>query len=718
MNYHEANKDDRKMGLAIYELTCCLCDRFTESSNPPRLRSGIYHITRCLREVQLFLESKTICNYLIPGTIFSSDLQNYEYFFKLSLAWRQSAMSEIKCLSSKFNLKKYNVLLEMIKFDFQLLKYSEKEENYSTIVFARLQKYIDQLTISGKEWTNNKIIMFVNDITDHIKSLEKNSILNIDPLKVYNEIIEIMHSLSVRMIKENKIKEYWDFINECSKKFQVFLENNKDTQTYFQLHIHFYKTFLKPVSNFDNEMLNEISDYKCQFQRRLKTTGSLNILKANSMGISKILMPMFNYWLKCMNSCKTESLNEIFFEIVDFINHVAALLGTQPLKNCECNLTSCKAKYNTYEQISIMQKCGIFVGMLGMEYISKQLFNFSRDFINEIIMSIYQFKKTNCGLYSHLWTTCGQIMYNLSVLVSFNLLDESAEIMSNLCSFIIQEEGIKSTNNFLRNSNPLSTVLHKLSGVYFRSEKYREAMIVTALNGLLSYGEKDAKAFKMWANIKHKCKSEPKYEDVMKQTMIACLKADKAAIKELGVDIQLEDYDLIELYKQEIQGLQKAKVCLTVAIKESLKELNSLKKNTIEFVEGVQYLGYHMVYFRDDCGIIDYLKKAEYYLSTMDASSRYHSYLKINLRFFKFMEQCNVTSKKIKKDIQSAKDILQRNKNKTHDETIETEEVVPVYRTINMKHDAEVTSELDKVLLNYEKLFGKDPVSFNLKNCS
>lgn len=700
------------MGLTIYELTHCLCEIFTESSNPSRLRSGIYHITRCLRELKLYSESQKLCNYIIPGKIFSHDSQDNEYFLKLSHAWRHSIDMEIKSLSStKFDLKKYNSLLEMIKFDFQLLKYADKLENYSVILFGRLQRYIDQIIISDKEWTNNRIITFINDMIEYIKTLQSNSNLIINPLKVYDEIIDIMHCLSMRMIKSNKINEVWNFINKCASKFEIFLEINSEAKKTFQLQLDFYKILIKPITNFDEEMLKEICNYKSEFENRLKISNQKNLLKANSLAISKILTSLFNYWLKCLNSCKTECFNKIFFEIVELINHAAMLLSDQRLKNCKCDLTTCTVKYNSYEQINIILKCGVFICMIDKKELSKELVNFSRDFINEIIISIYEYKQTKCGLYSHLWSTCGQVMYNFGLLTSIDYLDDSAEILSNLCSFIIQEDGIKCKNNFLRTSNPLSLVLHKLSGVYYRAEKYREAMIVTAFNGLISYDDNDSRAFKMWANIKHKYKTESK--DI-KQTMIECLKADKIAIKELGVEIELNDYNLIKLCIKEIQGLQMAKVCLTGAIKACLKELDSLKKNTIEYVEGVQYLGYHLIYFRDDCTISEYLKRAEYYLSIVDKDSTYNSCLKANIQFFKFMDQCNTTGKKIKEDIKNAKDILQKRKNQTHDETIEPDEVVPVYRTINMKHNEQVFLDLKKILRRWKKIFAKDPVSLKL----
>lgn len=708
MDYHDKNKGDVKIGLEIFELTCSLCDRFTESSNPPRLRPGIFHITRCLRELKLYTESQIICYYIMPGKIFSPDVQDVEYFLKLSQAWRQSVEMEIKNLSLKFDPKNYNLVLVMIKFDFQLLKFADKIENHSPNLFGRLQRYIDHIITSDREWTESRILTFLREMIEYIKSLEDNSNLEINPVNIYPEIIDIMHCLCMRMMKANKLKELSMFVSECAIKFEIFLKSDIEVRKSFLLHLDYYKVLLKPVTNFDEDMLEEICNYKCQFVRRLKKFGPSNLLKANSLGISKSLTQLFNYWLNCLNCCKTDCFNRIFFEIVELVNHAASLLATQRLKICKCDLTSCTAKYNTYEQINIIQKCGVFICMIDKKELTAELVKFSCTFINEIIVSIYEYKETKCGLYSHLWSTCGQVMYNFGLLTCLDFLDESAEMLSNLLSFIIQQDGIKCKNKFLRTPNPLSLVLHKLSGVYYRAEKYREAMIVTAFNGLISYDEDEAKAFKMWASIKHKCKTES--EDIVKKTMIACLKHDKDTIKELGVEIELNDYNLVKLCMREVQGLQNAKISLTEAIKASLKELNCLRKNTMEFVEGVQYLGYHVIYFRDDCSINDYLKKAEFYLSTFDQNSVYNTCMKANLRFFKLMEQCNVTSKKIKEDIKKAKNILQKDKNQNHDETIEVDEVVPVYRTINMKHDQQIALELEQILQRWKKLFAKDPV--------
>ncbi|XP_043467661.1 uncharacterized protein LOC122501934 [Leptopilina heterotoma] len=713
MDYHDKNKGDVKTGLEIFELTCSLCDRFTESSNPPRLRPGIFHITRCLRELKLYSESQIICNYIMPGKIFSPDVQDVDYFVKFSQAWRQSVDMEIKALSSKFDLMNYDVLLEMIKFDFQLLKFADKLENHSKILFVRIQTYIDQIIKSDREWTESKILTFLNYMVEHIRSLQDNSNLEINPINVYPEIIDIMHCLCMKMMKANKIKELSNFVIECAKKFEIFIKSNIEVRKSFLLHLDYYKVFFKPVVNFDEDMFKEISNYKCRFESRLKKFGPTNLFKANSLEISKSLTTLFNYWLKCMSCCKTEYFNKIFFEIVELVNHSASLLARQRIRFCKCDLTVCTAKYNTYEQINIIQKCGVFICMIDKKELTADLVKFSCNFINEIIVAIYEYKETKCGLYSHLWSTCGQVMYNFGLLTCLDFLDESAEMMANLLSFIIQEYGLECKNNFLRTPNPLSLVLHKLSGVYYRAEKYREAMIVTAFNGLISYDEDEAKAFKMWASIKHKCKTES--EDIVKKTMIACLKHDKDTIKELGVEIQLNDYNLVKLCMREIQGLQNAKISLTEAIKASLKELNGLRKNTMEFVEGVQYLGYHMIYFRDDCSIHEYLKKAECYLSTFDQKSIYNFCLRANLKFFQLMEQCNVTSKKIKEDIKKAKNILQKDKNQNHDETIEVDEVVPVYRTINMKHDQQIALELEQILQRWKKLFAKDPKVIN--NC-
>ena len=539
--------------------------------------------------------------------------------------------------------------------------------------------------------------------------LESKSSQKIDSNSVYDKIIGIIHCLNVKLINSSQIFRVSDLMKKLFKEFESFLGQDPQIQECFALQISFYKTLVQPVTNFDKIMFEEIRNYRKQFHKKLNTYGPSTPMMANANDIYKVLTFLFNYWVKCMQCCSIVFINEIFFEVANLAQYVSSILGNQVISNCKCGLKTCKAKANLYDEINTLQKCCSFVCMFDPKSLTKDLLIFTGDLVIKNTAKIDKYKSWDCGLYSTLWNACGQIIYNLALVASVNHLIESAEMFSNLCSFIISEEGVKSTNNFLHCKNPLSLALYKLSGVYFKAEKYREAMIVSAFNGLISYEDKESKAFRMWSNIKHKCNSEV----MIRQSMIACLKADKAAIKEIGVEIKLDDYDLAKLCVREIQRLQQAKVNLTPAIKASLEELCLLPNHTLEFIEGVQYLGYHVMYFRDDSSIKDYLRRAEAYLCNCDRKSIYYSCLMANLELFKFFERFNAVSKKIKKEMKNTKNILLKGKDETkiHDQTIETEEVVPVYRMINMKHDAEIVSQLEQVLLNYENCFQINSVS-------
>lgn len=707
MKYHESHKNDLKTGLQVHKLACCLCDRFTEFSNPPRLRSGIYHISRCLRELSLYSESMTICDYAKPGKLITPDPSDFEFFSKLSYAWRSSADLLIQSLAKNFDQKSYNILLEIIKYDFGLLKFSDENCSHSQLIFVRFQKYIRR--IHELNWSQSKIENIVYTIAKYIRTLRDNSSLEVDPLLVYDEIIDIMHFLSLNYIKRNEICEVSQVVSKFSKEFDVFLKQDAQIQKSFELLVCFYKMLVKPVTKFDKSMLENVRNYRRKFRSRYETFGPTKVMQGNASEIYKILTPLLNYWLECMKSCSTEALHEIIFEVAKLLQYASAILASQPL-DCKCGLDTCKVKKNLFDEINILQKLGNFMVMLDQKSLTTNFLHFARDFIVEGIMKVEEYKSNKCGYYTSLWNNWGQILYNLGSICFHEYPDLSAEMFSNLCSYIIRDEGTKSRNKFLRSSNPLSLVLHKLSIIYFKVKKYREAMIVTAFDGLISYEEEESKAFKMWAGIKHKCNSE----EMIKQTMISCLKTDKAAIKEIGVELYLGDYDLARLCAREIRGLQKAKVNLTPAIKACLKELDNLQ-NTTEFIEGVQHLGYHVVYFRDDCNISDYVRRAESYLCNYEKSVR-STCLEANFEFFKFVDRLNATSRKIKKEMKSTRNILQSNKNETliHDQTIETEEVVPVYRMINMKQDADVASHLKQVLVKWENCFKKDPVSYSI----
>ena len=709
MKYHESHKDDLKAALEIYELTCCLCDRFTEHANPPRLRNSIYHISRCLKKSGLYSESMTICKYITPGKILTANPHDFQFFENFFNFWFESSDPLMKSLSAKFDEKTYNILLEIIKFSFGLLKFSKENVNYSKMIFESFYRYMGKVTSSEINWSPNKIENLFYSIMEHLKTLQKNSSLEVDASLVYEEILKIMHVLSFKYIRKNQISEVSDLILKFSNEFEGFIEKDPQSQKCFELHLSFYKLFVKPVTNFDKSMLEDIRDYRRQFRSELETLGCSKAMKANAAGIQEVLTPLFNYWLECMKSCSIESINEIVFEVTKLVQYVAAIFAAQSIEKCKCGLKTCKAKKNHYEEISTLQKLGSFFCYFKQKNISEDFLHFVRDFIVKVILKIDEYKSNNCGLYSHLWAVGGQILFNVSNVCSLEYLDISAEMFSNLCSYIICGEGLTSMHTFLKCENPLSLVLHQLSLVYFRAEKFREAMIVTAFNGLISYEDEKSKAFKMWATIKHKCHSE----ELNKQTMISCLKTDKAAIKEIGMDINLEHYNLNKLCAREIEGLQKARVNLTPAIKASLKLLNTLQNPEVEFVEGVQRLGYTVLYFRDDCTISEYIKRGEYYLDNYDKSTVHYSCLKANFAFLKFVDQLNATSKKIKIDMGNAKNILKKDQNvkKMLDQTIETEEVVPAYRMINIKEDASVVTNLKQVLVMWENCFKKDPVS-------
>ena len=96
-------------------------------------------------------------------------------------------------------------------------------------------------------------------------------------------------------------------------------------------------------------------------------------------------------------------------------------------------------------------------------------------------------------------------------------------------------------------------------------------MSYIAYSALLSTQEsRKKKAYDMWANIKSKVVDS---NEIPEFTLLECLKKDTEVVKELGINVNLDKYDLNDLCIRELKSLFLVKVNILVSMKKILTEL-------------------------------------------------------------------------------------------------------------------------------------------------
>ncbi|XP_035723187.1 uncharacterized protein LOC118442097 isoform X1 [Vespa mandarinia] len=688
---HTASKCDKQsyeIGKSIAELTILLCSNLLTIPDNERFISSLYHITRCLLVMHLYEEAENVCSFLIQENFDCSGDKSNETFLQLLYLWHDSADKMFLILQEQPQHKKnYDKFKNIINNELRITKKAYK--NNAKYILKKLDIYLKKvITIRN---TSNK---YVDDFIKYILHQEyKNmSIDKNDKYQIYHFILCIISKIICVKINEDDIKYVIQILENASKYFKNMID-----EECCQSFLHFKTTcitLLQPVKELTKSTSKHLNNLTSQYDEIVKEYGYANTVIFTTSTFIEIFEHLFMYWEKGLKLGNKQFLN-ILYETMEFIVRISTILMNTVLEKCTCT-NECTVKTDLYNVIALKAKCIILVSKLSPKDLPENICRLANNFMEENISSLREMKESNCKHWTTLWSMCGRLLYNMGA-TSESFYDESSSFISLLCSSIIYFEGIHCESSYLKLTNPICVALYRLSNIHYNNAMYREAMTVSALHGLLSYKDKNSKAFKMWASIKHKIiKTSP---NLIKMSMISCLQADRKNIEEIGFHINLSKYNLIELCLSEAKGLKTAKINLFEAFDTVLKELKILKATIKQRACVIQLLGHHLIHIRESY-TSDRFKDTLSELELLEQKSIDILCLKANLEFFIFVNELHISNEHTQIEMNNTKFAL--NAPKLSDN--EGNYVVPAYTKINIKEDLRLMQFLQKSLKTWDDI--------------
>ncbi|XP_043250248.1 uncharacterized protein LOC122396156 [Colletes gigas] len=714
---HTADKCDKQnyiMGNEIHKLTCLLCSILSEIPDSHKFVSSLFHIIRCLLALCMYKEASEVCSHLETEALCHSQDDVSDILVKIAYLWYIAVNNAFLILQNdSSNRKHYYKLKDVIRQELEIIQVTHK--NYTKHLLMKISSYLEKIASINEE-PNTYFTDFCTFVIDYLNRI--NIFLNRD--EKYNIFRYMLHILS-RITCENINKkclesELYELaikgLNTLTNYFKTVLREDTECYQCIQQFQSLYLALLKPVERLVETNAKSIQDLCDNYGIIAKQYGYKGSIKWMTFSIIQVLESLFIYWSTCITIGKKTFLeNGMLLKTMNLITCVTTCFLKEESYKCKiCLDNNCTLRRDMYNVVVIKTKCINVINKLSEKDLSKDICRLARKFLEQNVAHIFEMKQCKCKSWTFLWSTCGSLIYNLGIM-SECIYKESVSLICLLFTSIIKLEGVQPRSEHIKLENPTSVALHRLCLLHYNHDMYREAMTASALNGLLSYNNSNTKAFSMWAKIKHKSITS---EEIIEITMLACLKADREKIEELGLSIELSQYDLVEICLREVKGLQEAKVNLSVAIRKVLDDMTTLKVTPMQYARGVQMLVYHLLNFDYDKDSLDCLRRAISDLKKLRTSSSVLC-LQANLEFYVFVTQLYIMNKKTETEMENTKFALCAPKLSEIGEN-ESRSIVPAYTMINIKEDSRLQTYLQAPLNKWNKCL-KQNIEEIAKSC-
>lgn len=710
-----ADKCDKKnceIGKDIANLAKLLCSLLIDVPDDSNFVKAIFKITHCLISFNLHEDAAEICCYLQPGNLYNPQGNTMNLLLKVLSLWRVLVNNVYVSLTNEsLNTENYNKLKSVIKYEMKMIQIVYK--NYIKHWIMEISKHLDRVSAIDENKT------YFDDFCKYLLEYLAGVQLYLDKDEkyiIYCHILHIACHVICKTVNKTGIESTTETLDELSSYFETLLAEDEECCQCFRQFQSLCTTLLVPMENLVSDTAKNIQNIiYCNLNIAQKY--GYNGLKWNALSIAEIVEPMFTYWEKCVESDKhtLERLLDtgMLLELMNLFMHINTdeFYTKEVSIKCKwCLGKLCTVKRDLYNAIVMKCRCISLICKFPVKTLPAEMCTLARKILEQNVKSIIQeMKECECKRWTQSWNTCRNAIYNVGVL-SEHVYEESVQVFSFLCTSIFQLEGIESSSINLENSknfeNVISFALHRLSVVHYNKNMYKKAMIVCALNALLTCNQSDTKAFQIWLNIK---KNAP--EEVANLTMLECLANDKDKIKsELGFSVDISKYNLTALCVREARNLLKEQITFTNGVAAVLKKLRKLQPSD-QYAHTVQLLGYYFLGFKYDSSILKYHEQAICDLKQDKSNSVAVLCLEANLSLFMFVEELYIMNKQTHIEMENTKFALYAPKSRELAET-KSPNVVPAYTMINVKKDTNLMLCLQKCLKKWEQLFKYYFVSF------
>lgn len=651
--------------------------------------SSIYHIAVCLVEMHLYKEGMEVCDYLLPkwGLCEADEtIERSNIFGPTSTIWHRAATDLLKNEKS-LSKENYELFMTMMEYDLKLtrLAYDHFSADYLTKVLSYSKKTLAKVDANLLDKYKSSIIEIVrkSEITlkdDHSENTWQ-SICELIPLLIGKEL----NSMSVDSIVNNYTR-YFDL-------FRQSIMANEKYSLIFALWERLYEMLLRRVENFEENCLKEIDRWLKEFEDWCRAS-SENVLKSYAYAVSQLLSSVLNYWEEFDK--KKERLEHLKIDMVTGLLKLSRehsrFYSTIAIANCRCQMKECNVKNDVTNELVLKIKCLSMISCRRALLVSEKIEKLTIEMMESSVKLVMSLKSDNCGQWTAMWRAWGAAVYNIGASCENTLANVSIRSYEYLIGSIVFFVGLKTRECLWGFEDPLGTILHRLFAVCTKDQQYERAKRSASMNCLLSQDIPETKAFRDWANIKHKDST------ATNTTILEYLRNNELEIPEVNVD----DYDLVKVCLREIKALQESQLNFSTSIMAVLDELESLEANSADYAQGVQLLGYHSLNFETNSGIEVYLQKAIWRYrkeSTVSANFRC-AYAMI--KFYEFVERTRELSRNTEADMAVAlRTLVDRN---TEPGSYTEYDVVPAYMSISITVTSDLESSLKEAFIRWQKL--------------
>ncbi|CAD6211269.1 GSCOCG00010980001-RA-CDS, partial [Cotesia congregata] len=440
---------------------------------------------------------------------------------------------------------------------------SYNDEKYTEV----FQSFIMKIVI--KMLTDTKISLGIKE-----KYESYNSFLQL----INGMLLDKINIKKVNTISEKEIKQLFD-------AFRKSVYENVEINDCLKLYEQICLIFLRPVSAFDKVTVDTVDNYIQTFNEIVQKYGIQNAVSKNLNQVSVLLKFVFIYWQKYT---ETEEEFEIPVKLIpkllSLINHQAALFSQLEISSCyRCSSNKCNVNKDIYKTILI--KIRILSLLTQIEATLKYFRQIGLSLFKDCINIVSELKDNDCEFWLKSWSLCSSAIFRLIIQYHDNYYEDYVLFSELLCTKI-KSFGVETL--FKPEENFLAICLHRLGCTHYRNKNYKDAMEVASLSAYVGLSTGQNSSFRTWAN----CKSQnPSKQSI---TMVECLESSNFAAR-FGITISLNNFEKKQLTLLEIKFLENCPMNMVSSIIVSIKFLEKLNPDTIEYAQAIHMLSYHQL---------------------------------------------------------------------------------------------------------------------------
>ncbi|KAH0546192.1 uncharacterized protein LOC123269029 [Cotesia glomerata] len=642
--------------------------------DPVKYFSSLYHVVRIFLSSKHHQEALEVTNYFLPGTVWSSAVEDPSYISKLTTLWASSLVSYLKS-----NKTRFEKATELIKYQLKLRLLCDPDEHRVFIndldsYFMIIKSYEDEKYKEGFQ----SFIMKIETLTD-----TKISLGTKDKYRTYESFLRLITDIlsdkinikGIKKISGEKIKQLFDPFREAVK---ADYEINKC----FAMYELMCSIFTRPVSAFDKVTVCEIDTYIQTLDKIIQKHGVQNAVTKNSNHVLLLLQFVLFYW---ETYAKTKEKFDIPVELIpkllSLIIHQADLFSKIEISSCKkCSSDKCTVKKDIQNSIGV--KIRILLILSRIAATSEDLRRIGFSVFEDCVKIVSELKENNCESWLKNWTLCCSRIYNIILQYDENHYQDYILFSELLCTKIKSfgvEKLLEPEENFL------AICLHRLGSTHYHNKNYKAAMEVASLSAYVGLTTGEGSSFRTWANCKYR------YPSAKSMTMVECLESNKTAAR-FGITVLLDDSQKRQICLQEIKGLENCPMNMVSSILVVVELLQTLDPSPIEYAEAIHLLGYHQLDFQNSESLEKFLTTAKMELKKSPKTPS-RQLLYGNLQFYSFVQKLADIRSTIEAEMLTS---TMRLSVKIRGDLASS--VVPAYSLINITTSSNLEASLERVL--------------------